>query len=81
MFLVQAAVRLYTMFRKDWEAERMARQTKNKNSKKKAAKAKTEAPKLEPSRLVVENQFCNTLPSPVETKRPPRIYNFNAVKL
>jgi len=30
----QAAVRLYTMFRKEWEAEREAKQSKNKNSKK-----------------------------------------------
>ena len=63
MFLVQAAVRLYTMFRKDWEAERMARQTKNKNSKKKAAKAKTEAPKLEPSRLVKTKEASKSIGS------------------
>eukprot|EP00092_Neocalanus_flemingeri_P059094 GFUD01070544.1.p1 GENE.GFUD01070544.1~~GFUD01070544.1.p1 ORF type:complete len:397 (+),score=145.81 GFUD01070544.1:44-1234(+) len=36
----QAAVRLYTMFRKEWEAEREAKQSKNKNSKK--AKPKPE---------------------------------------
>jgi len=38
----QAAVRLYTMFRKEWEAEREAKQSKNKNSKKSGAKPKPE---------------------------------------
>ena len=31
----QAAVRLYTMFRKDWEAARKERKVNNKNSSKK----------------------------------------------
>jgi len=38
----QAAVRLYTMFRKEWEAEREAKQSKNRNSKKSGSKPKPE---------------------------------------
>jgi len=38
----QAAVRLYTMFRKEWEAAREAKQVKNKNARKAAAKPKPE---------------------------------------
>jgi len=36
----QAAVRLYTMFRKEWEAAREAKQVKNKNARKALAKPK-----------------------------------------
>jgi len=38
----QAAVRLYTMFRKEWEAAREAKQVKNKNARKALAKPKPE---------------------------------------
>jgi len=38
----QAAVRLYTMFRKEWEAAREAKLIKNKNARKAAAKPKPE---------------------------------------
>jgi len=38
----QAAVRLYTMFRKEWEAAREAKQVKNNNSRRSAAKPKPE---------------------------------------
>ena len=44
----QAAVRLYTMFRKDWEAAREAKQSANNRFKK---KKKANVDKLEPSRL------------------------------
>jgi len=48
----QAAVRLYTMFRKDWEAAREAKRSANNRFKKKASKkATTNVDKLEPSRL------------------------------
>jgi len=49
----QAAVRLYTMFRKEWEAAREAKQTKNKNTARKAAKPKPE--KFNVTKLVAED--------------------------
>jgi len=42
----QAAVRLYTMFRKEWEAAREAKQVKNKNARKALAKPKPEKMKV-----------------------------------
>ena len=42
VFTYKAAVRLYTMFRKEWEAAREAKQAKNKNVRKAAAKPKPE---------------------------------------
>jgi len=49
----QAAVRLYTMFRKEWEAAREAKQIKNKNARKAAAKPKPE--KMKVTKLEVES--------------------------
>jgi len=53
----RAALRLYTMFRKDWEADRVARKSKNKNSSKKQSK-KTQ---LDQSRLVLTKQAGESL--------------------
>jgi len=49
----QAAVRLYTMFRKEWEAAREAKQIKNKNARKASAKPKPE--KMKVTKLEVES--------------------------
>ena len=54
----QAALRLYTMFRKDWEAERMARKIKNKNS---SIKSKAKTKQLDQSRLVLTKQAGQSL--------------------
>ena len=54
----QAAVRLYTMFRKDWEAERMAKKIKNKNS---SIKSKAKTKQLDQSRLVLTKQAGQSL--------------------
>ena len=56
----QAALRLYTMFRKDWEAERVARKTKNKNS---SIKSKAKTKQLDQSRLVLTKQAGDSLGS------------------
>ena len=57
----QAAMRLYTMFRKDWEADRMARRIKNKNSNINKSKAKTK--QLDQSRLILTKQAGESLGS------------------
>ena len=53
---------MYTMFRKDWEAEREAKQSKNMNSKKKKAKNSTEPETLlEPQRLVKAKEASKSI--------------------
>merc|ERR1711862_181151 len=47
----QAAVRLYTMFRKEWEADRTSKMNKNKNGTKKKP-SKTGTVNIEPSRIL-----------------------------
>eukprot|EP00092_Neocalanus_flemingeri_P018323 GFUD01019832.1.p1 GENE.GFUD01019832.1~~GFUD01019832.1.p1 ORF type:complete len:397 (-),score=153.24 GFUD01019832.1:69-1259(-) len=55
----QAAVRLYTMFRKEWEAEREAKQSKNKNSKKSKPKPeKFNVTKLARDSLEKRAMYC-----------------------
>ena len=50
------------MFRKDWEAEREAKQSKNMNSKKKKVKNSTEpATSLEPQRLVKAKEASKSI--------------------
>ena len=56
----QAALRLYTMFRKDWEADRMARKIKNKNS---SIKSKANTKQLDQSRFVLAKQAGKSLGS------------------
>ena len=56
----QAAVRLYTMFRKDWEAARKERKVNNKNSSK---KKKTKVGELDKSRLVLSKKAGESLGS------------------
>lgn len=56
----QAALRLYTMFRKDWEAERMAKKIKNKNS---SIKSKAKPQQLDQSRLVLAKEAGKSLGS------------------
>lgn len=56
----QAALRLYTMFRKDWEADRMARRIRNKNS---SIKSKAKTKQLDQSRLVLTKQAGKALGS------------------
>ena len=56
----QAAIRLYTMFRKDWEAERVARKVKNKNS---SIKTKVKTKQLDQSRLVLTKKAGQSLGS------------------
>ena len=56
----QAALRLYTMFRKDWEADRMARKIKNKNS---SIKSKAKPQQLDQSRLVLAKEAGKSLGS------------------
>ena len=56
----QAAMRLYTMFRKDWEADRVARKIKNKNS---SIKSKAKTKQLDQSRLVLTEKAGKSLGS------------------
>merc|ERR1712025_374155 len=58
----QAAIRLYTMFRKDWEADRTSKMNKNKNSKKKK-QSKTETVKIEPSRILKAKEASKSIGS------------------
>ena len=62
----QAAVRLYTMFRTEWEQERVAKQSKNikkKGNKKKSSSAAAVSEKigLEPSRLVKTKEASKSI--------------------
>ena len=60
----QAAVRLYTMFRQQWEEQRKTKLTKNNNNKKKAAtKSKTTDQLLEPSRLIKAKEASKSIGS------------------
>ena len=65
----QAAVRLYTMFRTEWEQERVAKQSKNikkKGNKKKSSSAAVASEKiggLEPSRLVKTKEASKSIGS------------------
>jgi len=57
----QAAVRLYTMFRKEWEAAREAKHNKNTNTTRKAAKPKPEkfnVTKLDPENGTKRAMYC-----------------------
>ena len=58
----QAAIRLYTMFRKDWEADRTSKINKNKDSKKKK-QSKTETVKIEPSRILKAKEASKSIGS------------------
>ena len=49
------------MFRKDWEAEREAKQSKNMNSKKKKTKNTSESIALEPQRLVKAKEASKSI--------------------
>ena len=62
----QAAVRLYTMFRSEWEQERMKKQSKNikkKTNKKKSSASAPEKTGLEPSRLVKTKEASKSIGS------------------
>jgi len=60
----QAAVRLYTMFRQQWEEQRKTKLTKNNNNKKKSAsKSKSADQLLEPSRLIKAKEASKSIGS------------------